>query len=117
MPGPADAALCQGLPPLVGLQVLVISFGLDRSHDRARGLDEFGYRVASCGEPAASPDFVHASSPDAIVQGKIFVARLGRPPAKEGPTPCPFIHALAASRAPAGGFRSPETGRGIEAIF
>jgi two-component system KDP operon response regulator KdpE len=67
MPRPADAALCQGLPPLVGLQVLVVSFGLDRSHDRARGLDEFGYRVSSCGEPAVSPDFVQASPPDAIV--------------------------------------------------
>ena len=42
-----------GLPPLVGTHVAVISQGLERAHDRARGLEEFGYRVFVSGDPAA----------------------------------------------------------------
>lgn len=55
-----------GLPPLVGTHVVVISQGLERSHDRARGLEEFGYRVLPSADPTQSnaPSFAQA---DAIV--------------------------------------------------
>lgn len=56
-----------GLPPLVGTNVVIISHGLERSHDRARGLEEFGYRVLPVGDSAAAtttPSFARA---DAIV--------------------------------------------------
>ncbi len=55
------------LPPLVGVPVTVVSFGLERSYDRARGLEELGYRVSSCGEPATAPDCVESTSSEAIV--------------------------------------------------
>ena len=47
------------LPPLVGVQVAIISAELERSYDRARGLEEFGYRVTACGDPASAPATVH----------------------------------------------------------
>lgn len=56
-----------GLPPLVGTHVIVISQGLERSHDRARGLEEFGYRVLPVGDPAAIGMPVDTSAADAIV--------------------------------------------------
>ncbi len=56
-----------GLPPLVGTHVVVISQGLERAHDRARGLEEFGYRVLPCGDPVNIPDALETSQPDAIV--------------------------------------------------
>jgi two-component system KDP operon response regulator KdpE len=56
-----------GLPPLVGTHVAVISQGLERAHDRARGLEEFGYRVFPCGDPATVPAALQAAPPDAIV--------------------------------------------------
>lgn len=39
-----------GLPPLVGARVIIISHSLERAHDRARGLEQMGYRVSSWGE-------------------------------------------------------------------
>jgi two-component system KDP operon response regulator KdpE len=60
-------SFAHGLPPLVGVQLVVISFGLERSYDRARGLEEFGYRVASCGDPTTANACVHDTQPDAVV--------------------------------------------------
>ena len=56
-----------GLPPLVGVRVVVISYGLERAYDRARLLDGMGYRVAACGDPAGAPGFVAELSPESIV--------------------------------------------------
>ncbi len=56
-----------GLPPLVGTNVAVISQGLARSYDRARGLEEFGYRVTSCGEPNSLGECLGTHQPEAVV--------------------------------------------------
>lgn len=56
-----------GLPPLVGLQLVVVSHGLERSFDRARGLEEFGYRVASCADPTKIADCVASTGAEAVV--------------------------------------------------
>ena len=56
-----------GLPPLVGTRVVVISQGLERSHDRARGLEEFGYRVLPVGDPGAASFATPLNQADAIV--------------------------------------------------
>lgn len=56
-----------GLPPLVGTRIVVISQGLERSHDRARGLEEFGYRVLPLGDPAAQNLAANLDQADAIV--------------------------------------------------
>lgn len=56
-----------GLPPLVGLRTVVVSEGLDRAYDRARGLEEMGYRVAVCGDPSNAPDLIVEVAPDAVV--------------------------------------------------
>ncbi len=61
-----------GLPPLVGTHVVVISQGLERSHDRARGLEEFGYRVLPVAEAIAV-----AGSP-VVAQADAIVVDLGR---------------------------------------
>ena len=55
------------LPPLVGLQAVVVCAELDRAYDRARGLEEFGYRVTACGEPASAHARVSESLAEAIV--------------------------------------------------
>lgn len=57
----------QGLPTLVGLRAVIVSDGLDRAYDRARGLDEMGYRAAASGDPSSAPAFVAEMSADAIV--------------------------------------------------
>jgi DNA-binding response OmpR family regulator len=57
----------RALPPLVGLNVVVVSYGLERSYDRARGLEDFGYRVSSCGEPSAALNVVAETNPVAVV--------------------------------------------------
>ena len=59
--------LSAGLPPLVGTHVAVISQGLERAHDRARGLEEFGYRVFPCGDLASVPAMLDTIIPDAVV--------------------------------------------------
>ncbi|MEP7216094.1 MAG: response regulator transcription factor [Anaerolineaceae bacterium] len=56
-----------GLPPLVGLQIAVIATELERSYDRARGLEGFGYRVTACGDPAAALRQITESKPDAVI--------------------------------------------------
>ena len=58
---------CQGLPPLVGTRLVVISHGLERAYDRARGLDDLGYRVAASGDVEGSPEFVGEFQPDAVI--------------------------------------------------
>jgi two-component system, OmpR family, KDP operon response regulator KdpE len=65
-PAAANTTL-KGLPPLVGLRLVVVSFGLERAYDRARTLEEFGYRVVSCGDPHAAAEFVDQANPGAIV--------------------------------------------------
>ena len=56
-----------GLPPLVGTHVVVISQGLERAHDRARGLEEFGYRVFPYGDPNTVAGPIESSRADAVV--------------------------------------------------
>lgn len=56
-----------GLPPLVGMRLVVVSFGLERAYDRARTLEEFGYRVVSCGEPNAAAEYVEQSNASAVI--------------------------------------------------
>ncbi|WP_322796429.1 response regulator transcription factor [Tepidiforma sp.] len=53
------------LPPPVGLRIAVVSQGLDRAYDRARGLEANGYRVTAFGDALASE--IAASRPDAVV--------------------------------------------------
>lgn len=67
MQAPAAPPPYSTLPPLVGVQLAIVSFGLERSHDRARGLEEFGYRVATCGDPARSTHCIEDAAPEAIV--------------------------------------------------
>ncbi|GIW13013.1 MAG: putative transcriptional regulatory protein KdpE [Tepidiforma sp.] len=55
------------LPPPVGLRVAVVSQGLDRAYDRARGLELIGYRVAAFGDAAGAVGGVERVPPDAIV--------------------------------------------------
>ncbi|MCZ2111963.1 MAG: response regulator transcription factor [Dehalococcoidia bacterium] len=56
-----------GLPPPLGLKLLVVSFGLERAYDRARGLEDSGYRVVSCGEPSAIDECVESAMADAVI--------------------------------------------------
>ncbi len=65
-PGHPNAAL-QGLPPLVAAHIVVISHGLEYAYDRARGLEDMGYRVAACGEPRVASRFVAELSPDGVI--------------------------------------------------
>jgi len=67
MPNAAVDGNCQGLPPLVGVHVTVVSFGLERCYDRARGLEELGYRIASCGDPNTAEDCVVDVSTGAVI--------------------------------------------------
>ena len=62
----ADSTL-SGLQPLVGLRLVVVSFGLERAYDRARTLEEFGYRVVSCGDPHTVDESVEQAAPGAVV--------------------------------------------------
>jgi len=57
----------EGLPPLVGLRVVIISDGLERAYDRGRVLEGMGYRVAACGDPSGARSFVAEMEADAIV--------------------------------------------------
>lgn len=56
-----------GLPPLVGTTVAIVSHGLERAYDRARGMEESGYRAVACGDPAMALDCVADSRPNAVV--------------------------------------------------
>ncbi len=56
-----------GLPPLVGVRSVIISEGLERAYDRARQLEDMGYRAAACGDPTNAPGFVAEMSADAVV--------------------------------------------------
>jgi two-component system KDP operon response regulator KdpE len=67
MDGSHDPGRCKGLPPLVGLKVVIVSHGLERSYDRARGLEEMGYRVVACGDVASAPECIVGANPQAIV--------------------------------------------------
>ncbi len=60
------------LPPPVGLRVGVVSLGLDRAYDRARGLEAMGYRVAAFGDPGSAVAAAERAPLDA------FVVDLGR---------------------------------------
>lgn len=63
----AEQERVRGLPPLVGLKVLVVSLSLERAHDRARRLEEFGYRVHACGDPGRLRAAIRESAPGAVV--------------------------------------------------
>jgi two-component system KDP operon response regulator KdpE len=63
----ANGVTVPGLPPLVGTQVAIVSQGLERAHDRARGFEESGYRAAPCGDPTLAVECVVEVRPDAIV--------------------------------------------------
>ncbi|MGH2625914.1 MAG: response regulator transcription factor [Anaerolineales bacterium] len=56
-----------GLPPLVGARVIVISHALERAHDRARGLEQMGYRVTPWGDPDTSRSALSDLDPAAVV--------------------------------------------------
>ncbi len=66
MPGPRSRELA-GLPPPVGLRVTVVSLGLERAYDRARGLEHMGYRVAAFGDVGRAVAAVERNEPDAVV--------------------------------------------------
>ncbi|HEY4668518.1 MAG TPA: response regulator transcription factor [Tepidiformaceae bacterium] len=57
----------EGLPPLVGLRVVIVADGLERAYDRGRVLEEMGYRVAACGDPSRATSFVAEMEADAVV--------------------------------------------------
>lgn len=63
----ANGATIPGLPPLVGTQVAIVSQGLERAYDRARGLEFSGYRAVACGDPGQALECIEESRPDAIV--------------------------------------------------
>ena len=56
-----------GLPPLVGLRIAIIAAEIERSYDRARGLEGFGYRVAACGDPGAAHTQITGAGPEAVI--------------------------------------------------
>ncbi|MSQ29515.1 MAG: hypothetical protein EXR68_03385 [Dehalococcoidia bacterium] len=63
--GPAiDGA---GLPPPLGSRVLIVSSGLERSYDRARVLEQLGYRFISCGDPFELRALLADHLPEAVV--------------------------------------------------
>ncbi len=81
------------LPPLVGLRVAIISQGLERAYDRARGLEAIGYRVAALGDPHGAVSFVADMEPDAVVIdiGREIASPDGVTAALRGVTIAPFI--------------------------
>lgn len=58
---------CRGLPPLVGVPLVVISLGLEHAYDRARGLEALGYRISACGDPSAAGECIETAAAEAIV--------------------------------------------------
>lgn len=63
-----DRTICQQeLPPLVGVRLLIVSHGLERAFQRARGLDEMGYRVTACDVPARVDTFLGEFEPEAVI--------------------------------------------------
>lgn len=61
------ATLEQELPPLVGIRLLIVSHGLERAFQRARGLDDMGYRVTACDVPARADHFIAEFEPEAVI--------------------------------------------------
>ncbi len=57
----------QGLPPLVGLDLLIVSSEFERAQARIRRLEEFGYRVAICGDPTLVSKAIGRRPPGGIV--------------------------------------------------
>ncbi|MCK9520607.1 MAG: response regulator transcription factor [Dehalococcoidia bacterium] len=62
----ARPELCE-LPPLVGMRAVVASLGLERAADRAREMEELGYRVTTCGDPAELEQAIVAYDPGVVV--------------------------------------------------
>ena len=58
---------CSGLPPLVGVRLLVVSNSLELAFDRARGLEEVGYHATACGDPASLLAGLENAAPGAVV--------------------------------------------------
>lgn len=57
----------EGLAPLVGLDLLIVSNGSERAQARIRPLEEFGYRVALCSEPPFVSKAISRRPPGAVV--------------------------------------------------
>lgn len=58
--------LCE-LPPLVGMTLSVVSHGLDHAFERLRALDELGYRVTACGDPADAAAAILDQQPESVL--------------------------------------------------
>lgn len=56
-----------GLPPLVGLNLLILSLGVEQPHERARTLEAIGYRVSIWSEPTRMGAGLKRHSPAAII--------------------------------------------------
>jgi two-component system KDP operon response regulator KdpE len=56
-----------GLPPLVGLRLVVVSNSLELAFDRARGLEAVGYHATACADSAALVSGLTSAAPGAIV--------------------------------------------------
>lgn len=65
-PSPPESP-CRGLPPLVGLPLTVVAMSLEHAFDRARGLEQVGYRVTACGDPGEIAHCMAEASPAAVV--------------------------------------------------
>ncbi len=81
------------LPPLVGVRVAIISQGLERAYDRARGLEAIGYRVAASGDPHRAVSFIAEMEPDAVVIdiGREVASPDGLTASLRGLTNVPFV--------------------------
>lgn len=55
------------LPPLVGVRLIVVSNSLELAFDRARGLEQVGYHVTACGDPATLSVSMVGAAPGAVV--------------------------------------------------
>lgn len=49
------------------MRLVVISQSLERAADRARALEQAGYRIAICGEPGRALDVLAAAAPESVV--------------------------------------------------
>lgn len=55
------------LPPPVGRRLLIVATGLEQGYLRARTLDEMGYRVTVCGNPAEAQDMAREHNANAVL--------------------------------------------------
>lgn len=55
------------LRPLVGMTLSVVSYGLDHAFERLRALEDLGYRVSACGDPAGAAAAILHEQPESIL--------------------------------------------------